>query len=332
MTRFPASRSVPSPRRLLAGLMVAAALLGGAPASAAQLPALLKTSIVVDGDVIRLGDLWDNIGDKAETPLANAPQPGKRITLEPRWLSAVAQSYGIDWRPASMFERAVVERTGQTVDIRAIETELREALALEGAPAGASVEVSNRQALQIVVPTGTAATVAVREVAYDARKNRFSAVIEAPAGAPNAARVKITGTVFASARVPVLTHAMGHGDVITERDIEWIDVREEIVRRDVATSVRQLVGQEPRYQVRAGVPVRTAEIQKPVVVSKNSSVTMIVRTKFMTLTAQGRAVEDGSTGDIIRVVNAQSKQTVDAKVDGPGQVSVMPGGLRALAN
>lgn len=319
-------------RTALAGLALALGLGFGSAAWSASLPAQLKGSALIEGDVIRLGDLWDNLGDKADTPLANAPQPGKRITLENRWLVAVAQSYGIDWRPANAFERSVVERTGQVVDARAIETELREALRLEGAPINASVEVTNRAALHLTVPANITATIGVRDVIYDQRMNRFSAVVEVPAGSPSASRVKVMGNVFASARIPVLARAMGRGDTITEADIQWIDVREEVIRRDVVTATRQLVGQEPRYQLRPGAPIRTAEVQKPVVVAKNSAVTMMVRSKFMTLTAQGRASEDGSIGDVIRVTNIQSKQTVDAKIEGPGQVSVIPGGMRALAN
>ncbi|TAN63254.1 MAG: flagellar basal body P-ring formation protein FlgA, partial [Magnetospirillum sp.] len=186
--------------------------------------------------------------------------------------------------------------------------------------------------LQIVIPANAVANVGIRDVIYDQRMNRFTAVVEVPAGAANAARVKVGGNIFASARIPVLAHPMARGDVIAESDIQWVDVREEVVRRDIVTNMRQLIGQEPRYQLRAGAPVRTVELQKPVVVAKNAPVTMVVRTRFMTLTAQGRAVEDGSTGDVIRVTNTHSKQTVDARVDGPGQVSVSPGGMRALAN
>jgi len=316
-------------RATIAGLALAAVL---GTSRAAELPPQLKPSVVLTGDAITLGDIWENIGDKAGTPLANAPAPGKRVTLETRWLLAVAQSYGIDWRPASPFERSVVERAGQSVDIRVIETELREALAMEGAPAGASIEISNRQQLHIVIPTTTSPTVAVKDLVYDQRMNRFQAVLEAPAGAPNSVRFKVMGNVFASARIPVLAHPMGRGETISDADIQWVDVREEVVRRDIVTNPRMLIGQEPRYQLRAGVPVRTTEVQKPVVVGKNSSVTIVLRSKFMTLTAQGRAVEDGSVGDVIRVTNVQSKQTVDARIEGPGQVSVMPGGLRTLAH
>jgi flagellar basal body P-ring formation protein FlgA len=320
-------------RALLSALLALTVVtLAGNVAAAAGLPAQLKPSVLLEGDVIRLGDLWDNVGDKAETPLASAPQPGKRVTLESRWLMAVANAYGIDWRPASMLERAVVERAGQSVDIQTIETELREALTMEGAPAGASVEVTNRSSLQIIVPVGTPQTVAVRDVSYDARMNRFTAVVEVPAGSPTATRVKVAGHVYATARIPVLSHPMGRGDVISEKDLQWLDVREEVIRRDVVTNPRQLVGQEPRYQLRSGVPVRTAEVQRPVTVAKNSPVTMILKTRFMQLSAQGKAIEDGSQGDIIRVTNNQTKQTVEARVEGPGIVSVTPGGMHALAN
>jgi len=324
------------PLRLFAALALFATLACGLPAIAAEpaapaLPPQLRHSVTLDGDVIRLGDLWENAGDKAEVPLAKAPEPGKRITLESRWLAAVANAYSLDWRPATPFDRTTIERAGRSIDLRAIETELREALTLEGLPSNATIELSNRNSLRILIPVDTDPTVGIRDLSYDPRMNRFSAVVEVPAGAANATRFKVNGSVFTSTRIPVLSHAMNRGEVISENDIEWIDVREEMVRRDIVTNLRQVVGQEPRYPLRAGAPIRTAEIQKPVTVARNSAVTIIVRTPFMVLSAQGRATEDGSVGDVIRVTNVQSKQTVDARVVGPGQVSVIPAGQRAQA-
>jgi flagella basal body P-ring formation protein FlgA len=294
------------------------------------LPAQLRPAVMIEGDVIHLGDIWENLGTKGDTALANAPQPGKRIVLETRWLAAVAHAYGIDWRPASTFERTVVERAGRTLDVRAVERELREALVLEGAPQGAGIEIANRTALSLPLPITTDPTVGIRDLVYDARMNRFTATIEVPAGAPGATRLKVSGSIYSSIRLPVLARPLGRGDVISERDIEWIEVRDQLAQRDVITNPRHLIGLEPRQALRAGAPVRTADLQKPVSVAKNSAVTMVVRTAFMTLTAQGRAVENGSLGDVIRVTNLQSKQVVDARVDGPGQVSVIPAGQRAL--
>ncbi|MGE5502945.1 MAG: flagellar basal body P-ring formation chaperone FlgA [Actinomycetota bacterium] len=312
--------------------IAAAAVLWASAAPAAGLPAQLKTATIVEGDVIRLGDLWDNLGERASVPVASAPQPGKRVTLDARWLGAVAAAYGVEWRPAGVFERTTVERNGQTVDIALIETELHEALVAEGAPARSQIDIAGRNSLQMVVPANVPMTVAVRDLVWDPRMSRFTGTVEVPAGSPAATRVKVTGRVWTTTRIPVLTHAMGRGDVITEKDVEWQEMREENARRDVVTDARHLIGMEPRYQLRAGTPVRTTEVAKPVAVARNGVVTMMYRTKFMTLSAQGRAIEDGSTGDVIRVTNMQTKQTVEARVEAPGMVSVALGGTRPLAN
>jgi len=49
---------------------------------------LLRSYAVVDGDVVRLGDLFDNVGVKAELAIARSPAPGKRATLDAEWLLA----------------------------------------------------------------------------------------------------------------------------------------------------------------------------------------------------------------------------------------------------
>lgn len=323
-------------KRLLLAATVALGTLvlaAAAPAVAGSLPASLKTAATIEADTVKLGDLWDNLGDKAETVIANAPQPGKRITADARWLAAVAQAYGVNWQPASAFERIVIERAGQMVDAKVIETEIKEALAMEGVPGPFEFDISNRTALNIVVPSSTApATVAVRDVSWDQRASRFSATIEVPAGSPTAVRQRVSGRVFSVARIPVLSHSMGRGDVIGERDIEWVEARAENVRRDIVTDPRQLIGQEPRFQLRQGAPVRVAELQRPVLVPRNSTVTVSLKTPYMTLTTQGRATEDGGKGDVIHVTNLQTKRVVEAVVDGPGTVVVAMGGTRTVSN
>ena len=56
-----------------------------------------------------------------------------------------------------------------------------------------------------------------------------------------------------------------------------------------------------------------------------STVTIVLQTDAMTLTAQGRASEDGAKGDTIRVVNLRSKKTIEAVVSGADQVTIHPG-------
>ncbi|HTH17890.1 MAG TPA: flagellar basal body P-ring formation chaperone FlgA [Magnetospirillum sp.] len=302
-------------------------------ALAGDLPVSLKPSATIEGDTVKLGDLWDNLGDKAETVIAPSPQPGKRISADARWLSAVAQNYGINWQPANMFERITIERAGQQVDMKLVESELREALGMEGVPAPFEMEIANRASMSMVIPASTGPVgIAVRDVVWDARTSRFSATVEAPAGAPNAVRQRINGRVFSVSRIPVLNHTLGRGDVITERDVEWVEARAEAVRRDIITDPRQMIGQEPRFQVRQGAPVRLSDLQRPVLVARNATVTIQLKTPFMSLTTQGRASEEGGKGDLVHVTNLQSKRVVEAVIEGPNLVTVTSHGALALAN
>jgi flagella basal body P-ring formation protein FlgA len=57
-------------------------------------------------------------------------------------------------------------------------------------------------------------------------------------------------------------------------------------------------------------------------VTRNAQVIIRLQSGAMTLTSQGRALEDGARGDVIRVTNLQGGKTVEATVIGPDQVEV----------
>ncbi|MDR3438533.1 flagellar basal body P-ring formation chaperone FlgA [Telmatospirillum sp.] len=300
-------------------------------ASPVMAGALLRPNVVIDGDILKLGDVFDNVGDKADTAIARAPAPGRRAILDADWLQKVANSNRIDWRPQNAFEQAVVERSGVTVTHDQIEAEILAALAGQGVPDDAQIELANR-ATQIVVPIGAAMQVGVRDLYYDARYKRFTATIEVPANSPSATRMRITGRVFQTVEVPVLSHQINRGDVITARDVTWTKVREDGVRRDVVTEMNQVVGFTPRQPLRPGQMLSSAELQKPLAVLRGALVTMVLKSGAMSLSTQGHAIEQGSVGDVIRVSNSHSNLTVEGKIEGPNIVSVSMNGATALAN
>jgi flagella basal body P-ring formation protein FlgA len=291
-------------------------------AKADPLPLQLKTEAVVTQDVIRVGDLWENAGDKADMAIAQAPKPGRRVSLDTRWLTTLASNNGINWRPSSQFEHIVVERSGRAIELPLIESELREALTLEGLPTTSNFEITNRQNLSVIIPADAPATIAIKEMVMDSRTQRFAAVIEAPAGSPQAIRVKITGRTFATTRVPVLSHAMNRGETIASKDLIWTEVRDDNLHQDLVIDPKQLIGMEPRQLLKANNPVRLADLQRPMAVSRNGLVTLLLQTPYMTLTAQGRAMDDAGIGDTVRVTNLQTKQVIEARVQAPGTVVV----------
>ena len=299
-----------------------------APAAVAA-PVTLRQSVTVSGTLVRLGDLFVPAGDKAEAAVAYAPAPGKRAIFDARWLYRVARAYGLNWRPLSVHEKAVVERKSIVIGRREIANRILAALVDEGVDADMQVELSNRM-LRIHVPGDSTATVAVEDVAYDPRTRRFIAIVAAPADDPAARRIRVTGRVHRVIDVPVLTRRVLAGEVIRERDVKRISMRSDRLQRDTIQDPGALIGKSPRRGLRAGVPVRVSDVRLPVLVPRRSLVTITYRVRSMTLTTQGRALEDGGAGDTVRVANTQSNTVVQAVVTGANRVSVLPAGPIAM--
>ena len=92
--------------------------------------------------------------------------------------------------------------------------------------------------------------------------------------------------------------------------------------RNVLLDEQLIVGQAARRPLAEGRPIRAGDLEPPLLVRRKSIVTIILETPSMTLTAQGRALEDGALGDPVRVENTQSRRTIEATVDGPNTVRV----------
>lgn len=298
---------------------------------AADAEALLKMRSAVDADVVRLGDLFDNLApEKAQIAVARAPMPGRRSVADAEWLQKIANANGVSWRPAGAFDQVVIERSGVVVARDQIEAEIRLALDGQDLPQGASVELSNR-AIQMVAPANDP-RIGVRDLTYDAKFKRFSATIEIPADTPNAQRMQVSGRVFSTVEVPVLARSINRGETIGARDLSWQRVRDDGLRRDILLDVDQIIGMTPKQSLRPGQMIALSDIQKPVAVERNAMVTMILKSGAMSLSAQGRSLEQGSVGDIVRVTNTRSNTTVEGRVEGANLVVIVPNGGLAMAN
>ncbi len=306
-----------------AALIGLAATLGPAPARA---EALLRPSVVVDGDEIHLGDIFENIGDKAGVDVARAPEPGHRALVDADWLHHVAEMNGLDWKSEDPFLELVIARNGQTIPRQRIEHELMAALAAQGMPEGSQIVLSNRD-LQVVVPVDASTTIAVRDLFYDQAGKQFSAVIEAGAEDQASVRVPVTGRVVETIEVPTLAHTMNRGETFATRDLAFVRMPVDNLRRGTITDVDQIIGMAAHTALRAGQPVTEADLQKPLAVTRGAMVVMTLRAGGMTLTAQGRAIDSGSVGDIIHVANSRSNMTLTARIDGPNQVTVEEGSM-----
>ena len=293
--------------------------------SAGQAKVVLRESVSVKSKLVRLNDLFSGTGEKADIAVAYAPVPGKRAIFDSRWLYRVARAYGLNWRPLGLQDQIVVERESQMITREEIEDSIRVALIDRGADPNTKVELSNRM-MRLYVASDVAASVGVEDVSYEPRTGRFTAILVAPAGDPGATRTRVTGRLHRETDVPVPARRIQANEVITERDIKWVKVRQNRLPRGVIIDINELIGKSPKRWLRAGIPVRAANVQPPILVPKGSLVTIYLKVPRMMLTAQGKALENGSDGDVIRINNTQSNKVIEAEVTGVAKVAVLPPG------
>ncbi|MEM6536123.1 MAG: flagellar basal body P-ring formation chaperone FlgA [Pseudomonadota bacterium] len=114
-------------------------------------------------------------------------------------------------------------------------------------------------------------------------------------------------------------------EVVTTRNIQ----RGEIIRpgdlasQDGTGTPRQdFVGLQLKRSVRKGGAIVSTLLQEPILVERNEVVAMEYRAGGLLIKAEGRALDEGSIGDLVRVMNLGSRQTVTASVVSSGRVQV----------
>lgn len=316
--------------RKLAMLVCAAVLLASGQAAAESL--VLRQGAVVNDNVIRLGDLFENAGAKGDVVVAPAPALGRRAVYDARWLQAMARASSLAWNPASRYDHIIVERASQTIQTSEIMDILKAAIAEKKNGEAFEIELDNRN-LEIFAPADSEAALRVRNLSINESSGRFTAKLVLGGGKVATKSLRASGRIYRIARIPVLNRQIKPGTVISEEDIDWVTQRADTLQHTTLASTSQIVGLTPRRWSRPGEPLRAGDLRKPIVIAKGTTVVMVLKTTNMTITVRGRAVENGSKGDVIRVMNTQSRRVVGATVTGPGTVMVSPlGGSAATTH
>jgi flagella basal body P-ring formation protein FlgA len=307
------------PMMLRAPLLIGLALNFVAGTAAAE--PTLRQNVVVDGPVIRLGDLFADAGSRSGEAVAQAPAPGSKTVYDAAWLAARAREQKLAWQPRSRFDETIVERASQAINADAIAVELERELGDRLPPGPVELALDN-PGLRLFVPASAPTTLAIDGLTFDARSGRVAAYVSAPAADANAERIHVGGRVFRLIEIPVLTRSVAPGEQIAAGDVQTIAVRAERLNQNYVGSASDLVGKTPKRSIRPGEAVRPSDVQLPIAIHKGELVTVLLQTRAIMLTAEATALEEGAIGQAIRVSNTRSKKMLDATVTGPGNVSL----------
>ncbi len=135
-------------------------------------------------------------------------------------------------------------------------------------------------------------------------------------------KIKLYGRYEEATQVPVLTRRMYKGDVIRQSNLKWSEVSVKKLKRDVAMDYQSLEGKALTRMILAGKPISRRNVENPILVEKNSNVSIFYKTKFMELKTIAIAMDNGSVGDIIRVKNKKNGTIIQALVKANGSLTV----------
>lgn len=135
--------------------------------------------------------------------------------------------------------------------------------------------------------------------------------------------LRVWGYVEAEVPVVVAKRNIRCRAIITKEDVAL--KREPLSRlpQDVIFSLKDAIGKEARVSLKMGSVLRLSYVQAPVIIRRNQEVTIIARGKYVIVRAKGKALENGRLGEIIRVMNVDSKKQIWARVISPEEVEVM---------
>jgi flagella basal body P-ring formation protein FlgA len=285
---------------------------------------VLRANVTVSGDVVRIGDVIDNAGASAQIAIYRAPDLGTTGTLPTAQVIAALRAHqviGVDTRDLREIQ---VTRLARTIDGRDIELQVAHALERHhGLGEAANLSLTfDREVADLKLDSSNSGAMQPVSARYEPRNNRFDVTFEIASdnvAAPT--RLRFTGTAIETIEAAVLARNIDRNEVLKSSDVVVERRPKAEVGTDAATRDRA-VGMQARRQLRAGQPLKTADLVKPDLVTRDQNVTLIYEAVGLYLTIRGKALEGGTEGDVVSVLNLQSKRTVSGTVIGRGQVSI----------
>ena len=309
------------PRLLVA--LAAFVLTGEAAAENAAMPSL-KGEITVDSDFVRLGELIDNAGQNAITPLFRAPELGASGTIQVYRIIEAVRGQGLSLFDTHGLSEVVVKRASRAIALPEIDHAVATVAAHQyGFGEAADLAVTFDSYVRgFAIELGVTGTPRIAQFSFDLRTQRFEGTVEVPgSGVLRRKPVHVSGLLYETAEVVTPARPLARGEAIRENDVA-VERRPKAEVGDAIRRAEAVIGMAARHDLRSGQFLHPADLMKPELVGRGDPVTLVFESPGVKLTVQAKALESGTQGDMVQVLNPQSKRIVQAMVDGPGRVVV----------
>jgi flagella basal body P-ring formation protein FlgA len=324
--------------RSLRSLLLATALIAASSATAiaqaqdtfasrnAIAAPVLRAEVQVSGDLVRIGDVIDNAGSAGQIAIYRAPDLGTTGTLPVAQVLNTLRAHQVIGVDARDLKEISVTRLARALEGKDIELQIARALERRnGLGDAANLSLTfDRDPGDVRLDTAFSGALQPTIVRYDNRNGRFDITFEIANDNGNAAaKLRFAGTAIETVEAAVLARNVERNEILKSSDLVVERRPKSEVGTDAAARDRA-VGMQARRQLRAGQAIKAADLVKPDLVQRDQGVTLIYEAPGIYLTMRGKALDNGAEGDVVTVMNLQSKRTLSGTVTGRGQVSITP--------
>ena len=278
---------------------------------------------------VRLGDVADVTSARVSDDeaiialqkivLADAPKPGRSITLSAQEVLERLRGQGVDLQRIGYALQRIttVQRAGRTL----LAGEVREAIEeyLRQSKRDVSVKDLSYRENVMLTPGITELRVSAWE---GTRTGQMVFEISATVENEPPTRFKVQAAVDEWRELPVAARPVQRGALISEEDIKMARLNAAAIPADATTDKQSLIGLQAERAVGFGEVFPRNKLVQPPLIASGSEVMLVYKTEMFTATATGVALEAGQQGQEIKVRNTASKKVVMGKVLEAGLVGV----------
>lgn len=281
----------------------------------------LKGEITVNKAIVTVGDMFEGAGTLAETGIFLAPQLGTTGVVALADVERAAAMVGLTEFENVGFTRVRVARASTVVDAAMLDGLISADLARRGIVSG---DVTAELRFDIADVSYAAEAVAnpvnLLSLRYTPGNNAFTARftiagIDAP--------VDLDGTIQLMTKAPRLAATLPGGSILTQDDFEFASVPLATADAGGYADIEQLLGKQLVRQARGGIMLKATDVTDPKVVTRNTLVTVVLKTGPMTLTVKGTALTTAAAGEPVDVLNVVTKKILHGVARSDGAVEIV---------
>jgi flagella basal body P-ring formation protein FlgA len=307
---------------LIAALSLTMAALASTSSKAKDRP-VLRSQVMTLSEIVTVGDFYSNAGAVATVPLFRSPDMGTSGNVPASTVAKRARDAGLTAAGTDGLRTVVVHRGATKLNRHQLENLIRMDFAKRNASFDeTTLDIDLLQApAQVLADPKVQDPVRIDRIDWSRDTGYFTAYATV-AVEHGTKSLTITGSAVEMIEVLALNQPLKRGDIVQQADLTTVRLPRSKVMTAALHDGKDIIGKAARVNMRSNQPLSRKDFERPVLIARGDKVTVTFNLGAMKLTSRAKALTNGAKGDVIDVMNLQSRRIVPATVSSRGQVLV----------